>query len=138
MASRGRKPKIQPAPAGELPQKPDWLDQVAAAKWDELVEVLGPKRILTCGDGDRLAAYCVAWSNYLAATRALKRGQEKTNRRSGVAKTVPAFERQRTAEKQLRELGALFGLDPLSRGRVKAPASEASLAGKGRFFNIVG
>ena len=69
---RGRPPKpvantIEPKPPDGIPMMPDFLDGVAAARWVELVEVLGKTGVLTMADADVMASYCICYARWRAA-----------------------------------------------------------------------
>jgi P27 family predicted phage terminase small subunit len=120
----------EPMPPRGRPTCPAWLPKEAKAKWRKLVPMLDQLGLLTLADADTLAAYCVAWSELKAATDALERDGRMievpvVNRQGEEVgqRTVahPAITHQRSALAAIRQYSALFGLDPSSRVRLKAP-----------------
>jgi P27 family predicted phage terminase small subunit len=106
-------------PQRGIPECPSWLDDVAKAKWAELVPELDRLTLLTVLDGDVLAAYCVAWSELHHATALLAKEGRTCTGGSGGLKSHPAISMQRTALRAVKEFAALFGLDPASRQRLE-------------------
>ena len=51
---------------------PEWLNQEAKKKWNALVKGLKEVDLLTINDADALAAYCDAYSQYVACTRIIE------------------------------------------------------------------
>lgn len=46
----------------ELPDKPDWLDELGQKAWDFLVPLLQQMGVLTRIDSNALSRYCQLWS----------------------------------------------------------------------------
>jgi P27 family predicted phage terminase small subunit len=99
-----------------LPVKPDWLDETGSKVWDtvvvELAEVDG---LLSPLDAPMLSIYCDAWSMYHKAREIIKRDGLLVAGRGGVKVRNPATMIQRLALQTIHEVGAKFGLQPVSR-----------------------
>ena len=127
----------EPMPTRGIPARPGWLDDIAAAKWDELAPELDRLGLLTIVDGDCLAVYCVAWSEHERATKRLKKeGEITTNRITGVRKAHPCIAIRNAARQTIRQFAALYGLDPSSRSRLHAPAKETGGNDRSEFFAV--
>lgn len=115
--AESRVPEIQPDPIA--PACPPWLDLVAQEKWKELAPELERLGVLTSLDGDALAAYCQAWSEFRQATETL---QEKGRyvQVGSQPQPHPAVAQQRSAWGAMQKLGALFGLSPSARVGIPA------------------
>jgi P27 family predicted phage terminase small subunit len=82
-------------------------------------------------DGDALACYCQAWSEFEIATKLLrKEGRTVVMSKTGYVSAHPAIAMQRSAWSAVKSFAALLGLDPSSRqslperypdGEVEAP-----------------
>jgi P27 family predicted phage terminase small subunit len=114
----------EPEPDTAAPICPAWLDDAAKAKWAELLPHLKAMGLLTIIDGDALAAYCQAWSEFQWATETLQK-EGRTQRKGTGLSAHPAVQQQRTAWRAIRDFAALFGLSPADRSRLDvAPHSE--------------
>lgn len=108
-----------PEPTG-LPDRPDFADELAGEKWDELFPVLDRMGILTEADGEALARLCEWHAVYERACSTLASyGSDLT------FTTENGYEAQRAEfgimAKAWDKLGGLytrFGLDPSSRSGV--------------------
>lgn len=129
MAGRGFPPKPRiarfgedsaPAKRSSRPDAPAWLDGEARAKWDELCPLLDQAGILSKLDQGILAAYCVAWSNFVETTAQIAQFGRATNTGKGGYKNSPYASQQTVAMNQLRLLGAQLGLSPEGRLRIHA------------------
>lgn len=114
----------EPMPKRGRPRCPSFLDREAKAKWKALVPELDRLGLLTIVDGDALAAYCQAWSEFRTSTETLRREGRTFKSQSGYLTPHPAVAQQRTAWQAIKAFASLFGLDPSSRSRLKAPPKE--------------
>lgn len=116
----GKRPLNSPKPLPVAPECPEWLDDVAKAKWRELAPKLEKAGLLTEVDGEAFAVLCLHWSNIVhAQERIRKEGLLVAGKRN------PAAGLLKDASDQFRRYCCLFGLNPTDRARLKAPA-EAS------------
>lgn len=110
----GRRPLNQnePRPPTGEPPMPAGLDRFGRAAWKRTAPMLARMGVLTQADGDVLALYCDAYSQWRRSSAALQR----------IEPTAPEFRKLAvTAEKardQMRLLAGEFGLTPSSRSRM--------------------
>src|SRR5262249_16872713 len=71
----GRRPlnEAEPQPNRTPPTCPNWLDDIAKAKWAQIAPELIQLGLLTSVDGDSFAAYCQAFAEFQIATETLKK-----------------------------------------------------------------
>lgn len=100
------------------PNAPDWLDAKAKEKFTDLSNLLISNKMLFDADVHNLAILSKELSIYEMACSELKTKTkfiEETN--SGYKQPNPWVAIRNQAQKNVREIGSLFGLDPLSRSR---------------------
>ena len=118
--------KREPKPGKGEPESPIQLQEVAARHWQRLIRILRGMDVLTCADGDALAAYCTALATWEAATADVaKEGIVYKN-----GKANPVVRIQFEALKLMKSLEVEFGLTPASRSRVSVvhpPGDENDL-----------
>lgn len=150
-----RLPQREPKPEAGAPACPEWLDSEAKREWRRVVGHLDAAGILTRADRAALAAYCQAWSGWLAAelrkrareeaaaaARSVFEGAGPEDRAGHLKALLEADRLVDAAEVRARKSMELMiracvelGLTPSSRTRVKSierrpeEASDAS-----RFF----
>ncbi|MFI6609292.1 phage terminase small subunit P27 family [Streptomyces sp. NPDC050507] len=108
----------EPRPPAGVPDPPEWLSETALEEWRRLVPLLVKMRVLTMADRNALAAYCESYSQFVAATLAVRDGGVLVDSyRGGVAKN-PAVQVARDALEQMNRWGAKFGLSPADRARL--------------------
>src|SRR5487761_1876484 len=121
--TRGRKPKPtpkpQPTPAGNadrLPDPPAALDTVEAAEWQRLLAALAAENIADQTDPVLLIAYCKAYGRWQRADQEVRQtGGEVVKSPNGFPVQNPWLSIANTAQKQMVQLAAEFGLSPTSR-----------------------
>ncbi len=153
MATRGRKPKpiaikratgnpgrrplvddIVKPPQLIVAKPPYWMDRVAKAEWRRLAPELVACGVLTPWDLNPFECYCRAWSDYLRLAKKLSElvkneDGELVSSENGVFYQHALVSLRNTAEKRVREWGALLGLDPSSRSRLSVkPPSDSGLS----------
>lgn len=103
----------EPKPIG-VPDKPEWLSQVASDHWDAVVPGLIETRVATSADSASLAMMCHWWSEWhlLATARAEALATGKNP--SYLINTLAV------ASKQWNNLACRFGLTPVDRARIVA------------------
>jgi len=111
---RTHEPELELKPG--VPEKPKFagFDKGAAAEWERVVEEMVPG-VISRADQQILAGYCCAISLW---HRALKRAAATKDPRDE-DRALRAFEYARKA-------GALFGLGPAERVRVRGPRQGAN------------
>ena len=124
---RRAEPEVPPG----CPEPPVWLtDATAREEWDYTVKHLGGYGIITAADRTALAMYCQAVADYVQAQKAIAIAGAMDIKGAKI-KLLAAFDR---ATKLARE----FGMTPSSRAGLHVQTKPAELAGKGRFFKVVG
>lgn len=112
-------PENEPKPASGIPERPDDLDDVAAAVWDRLAPLLDDMHVLTVADGEALAHLCKDTSLLEAAAMGLAHSQLLMKSPTGVVGISPLYRIVHTQRKAVREWLREFGLTPASRTGVK-------------------
>lgn len=109
--------EIKPPPAKTV-EPPSYLPQSLVVKFRQLAPILIRMGVLTSVDGDCLARYLIAESNYLRATQRLTSAMNTGN-------TVEADKWSAIQDrffKQCRAAGGDLGLTVSGRGRLELPA----------------
>lgn len=118
----------------EVPEAPDFLDDLARDVWDELAPELVKKGRLELLFKYQFGSYCAAVSNFISATNTLAleglfyetgKGRNGNQRRKH-----PALTLQETAMASMRRDSALFGLSPVDAARLEG-------GGQGDLFDEV-
>lgn len=113
----------RPEAAGDLPEPPEWLDDTARAKWDELLPLLDRMGILARIDGDALGRYCDTWSWWRRTREFLAQSQDTfvIKDEHGKVKYIQQLPQVAIAHKlaaQLGRLAAELGMTPSSRSSI--------------------
>lgn len=123
---RATKPSDPPPAAiaaGDEP--PDWLGQVAIAKWRELFGPLSRRMGLQKElDRDVLALYCDGWQQKHDADQVLARDGETFETEKGYIGVHPAVQKRRRAIDLIRRLGIELGLTPAARRGLDVATGE--------------
>jgi len=138
---RGRKPKpsnikalegnpgkrrvnqSEPVPPDGIPDCPEHLDEEARAEWFRTAKVLKEIKLLTTADRSALAAYCTAYSRWVAAERQVKKlGPIVKSHDKGFPMKSPYLTIADQALEIMRKFMVEFGLTPSSRSRIRVPA----------------
>ncbi|MFF4818091.1 phage terminase small subunit P27 family [Kitasatospora sp. NPDC001309] len=104
--------------SGGYPTAPDWLDDIALEEWNRLAPILDSMGIITKADRVAVAAYCQAYSLYVAATRDISANGFSAEGRQGSVVKNPALQAQIAAQDQMAKWGAKLGLSPADRARL--------------------
>ena len=100
------------------PTAPDWLDVSAKKKFKEVANLLISKQMLYDADVHLLAILSKELSVYEMACAELKTKSKFIKKtKTGYEQPNPWVAIRSQAQKNVREIGSLFGLDPLSRSR---------------------
>ena len=113
----------EPTLALATPTPPDWLGDEAREKWDEVAAELAQMGVLTSVDADVLALYSVTWTEWKAASLAIRDHGLTVRTPRGEERTSPYVLIGNKALMQLRALAAELGLTPSSRSRVQTSTS---------------
>ncbi len=126
----GRRPlnPAEPAPAAGArpPNCPRHLDPDARREWRRLARQLHGLGLITQVDRSALAAYCQAWSRWIAAEKIIAADGLTVTTDKGNLIQHPAVGIANKALDLMLKFGVEFGLTPSSRSRLQvAPPAEA-------------
>ncbi len=140
MLMRGRKPKPtlmkeldgnpgkravndrEPVPPDGVPDCPEHLDEEARAEWFRTAAALKEMGLLSQADRSALAAYCVAYSRWVAAEAQVKKfGTIVKSPAQGFPMKSPYLTVADQAMEAMRKFMVEFGLTPSSRSRIRVP-----------------
>lgn len=98
------------------------IDEVALAKFEELVEELKEVDVIANVDIDLLGVYCTAYSGYIRATKMLlmqSMVEEQENKLGAITKMQnPYIKIQQSYSDKMIKIASLFGLSPADRTRI--------------------
>jgi len=118
----GRRPlnENEPQPRKGKPICPSHLDDEAKREWKRICNTLLDMGLLTTADRPALAAYCVAWSRWVAAEDMVRTtGLILKAPQSGSLMHNPYLTIANTAMEQMRRMMVEFGLTPAARSKVQ-------------------
>jgi P27 family predicted phage terminase small subunit len=107
------------------PDKPGWLDPVAAEAWDAMLALLLERRVLSRADGTAMALLCTTYAEWRRAAEGLVRDGPSVATSTGGFKPSPELQAVDRIGKQLLALLREFGMTPSSRHGV-APIVDVS------------
>lgn len=109
----------------ELPPAPGYLSALAKKYFKDVCKMLMDAKMLYNSDVHLLAQMAIELSTYEEACNKLKTASSKVNKvgKDNYEQQSPWLGIRNNAAKSVREIGALFGLDPLSRTRF-APLTD--------------
>jgi len=113
---------------------PAWLGKTGKAKYRDLATKLSAVGVLTVLDCDVLGLYCQAWEEFRAAQTIIDVEGLFIVSDKNVKYQHPAVGIRNSSIKRIQHFGALLGLDPSNRTRVKTMAPAAPSDFK-RFLN---
>ena len=127
-------PAREPQPTGKIGRPPAHLNRAARAEWRRIVREMEACRVLTAADRAALAAYCVAYSRWVAAETALAAAADADPDTGGlVVKTSngnvvqnPLVGTANKAMETMMRAAQEFGFTPSSRSRVHVEAPQRS------------
>jgi P27 family predicted phage terminase small subunit len=122
----GKRPlnRSEPKPSG-IPKCPSHLDKEAKREWRRISAELIALGLLTSVDRAALAAYCAAYSRWVAAeTNVQKHGTVIKSPKSGYPIQNPYLGVANRALDQIRQFAIEFGLTPASRSRLHVDPSK--------------
>ena len=118
-------PKNEPKPAPAIPSCPAHLDAGARREWRRITKELALLGMLTRCDRAALAAYCVAWSRWIAAEKEIAKGGAVVLGSHDQPIRSPWVVVANDALRQIREFGSEFGLSPAARTRIRVDPKAA-------------
>jgi P27 family predicted phage terminase small subunit len=119
----------EPVPTQGVPPRPEWLDEEARTEWERIVPELAAMGLMARADRAALAAYCTAWSRWVAAEAQVRKyGTIVKSPEKGFPMKSPYLCVADQALETMRKLMVEFGLTPSSRSRIRvadgAPADD--------------
>lgn len=146
--TRGRKPKPteqkklggnpgkralnnqEPQPDVAIPKCPPHLEGEARKEFQRITQELIKLKVITNVDRAAIVAYCQAWSDYVNATKEVKKEGEVLYSDKGNAYINPWKNIQTSAMDRMLRFSAEFGMTPSSRSRIKVetPTPEDEMA----------
>lgn len=156
MATRGPKPKPtavkelagnpggrplnehEPNLGAALLACPGWMGEEAAAEWDRVAPLLFRAGVTTEADRALLAAYCRAYSQWVAACAEVDdEGAVRISPKTGQPYQSAHVNVEAMYAKEMRACAAELGMTPSSRSRIHAaPGESGEPLGKARFFKV--
>lgn len=128
--NRGKRPlnSAEPKPGVMIDKNPpDYLDELAAEKWRELVPELENIGVLTSADRVALEALCNAYSLYVQACQMVQKKGLITKGLNDIPYQNPYLKIVDNQSKIMKGYLQEFGLTPSARTRVKVnPPTEKS------------
>ena len=109
----------------ERPTCPRHLDKTARAEWRRMAKSLSSLGLLAATDRAALAAYCLAYSRWVAAEKEIANGRLVLTTSNGNSVQNPFLAIANKSMEQMVKLLSEFGMTPTSRSRIHvAPAAD--------------
>lgn len=120
----------EPKPESAIPECPAHLTGEARKEWNRITKELHALGILTKIDRAALAAYCMAWLDFVYASKMVDEEGEVVTSEKGGKYQNPWVGIKNTAMDRLVRIAAEFGMTPASRTRIKVetPTEEDLMA----------
>lgn len=109
----------EPKPDVAIPECPPHLEGEARKEFERITGELMKLKIISNIDRAAIVAYCQAWSDYVQATREIKKEGEVLYSDKGNAYINPWKNIQTSALDRVLRYSAEFGMTPSSRSRIK-------------------
>lgn len=119
--------KVEPLAELGAPEKPDWLGEIAADAWDDLVPILEGMRILTKADRLALEMLASVYEEWRSANETIENEgstQEVSTQYSSKTQAHPSVAQRSDAFRRLHSMIQEFGLTPSARSRIKGPGER--------------
>jgi len=123
--TRPSRTRIEPQPPDRPPEPPDSLTPAARAVWDRLVSDFAAMGILFAVDSDPLAMLCSSVATFHAADQALAEQGHIVVDDHGAPRRNPWIMIRRDAVAEIQRLGSAFGMTPVARAHLAAPAKQS-------------
>ena len=114
----------EPAPEKGAPKMPTGLTIEARKEWRRVVPVLEKIGMLSVVDRAALVVYCEAWSDYLAASAALRTYGDWIEGTRGTQVRHPAAMAKKEAIATIKAFCLEFGMTPSARSRITLPGQS--------------
>ena len=113
-------PKNEPEPRieTEIPEAPDFLDELGRNEWDRMAAELYPTGVMTVVDRTALEAYCSEYSKWVFATKKIQEDGMTLNSLSGFPMQTPYLQIANKSQAEMRKWLCELGCTPSSRTRV--------------------
>jgi P27 family predicted phage terminase small subunit len=121
-----KKNPIEFAPITECPKPEVWLENRAKKYFKNICKLLIDKHLLNEANVPLVLMMAQEFATYEEATRELKTGKVKISGRNDYEQLSPWVTIRNQAQKNYRDLSSLFGLDPISVGKIGNTAKPAS------------
>lgn len=120
-----RKSPNTPQPAKGIPAAPTWLTAEAKAEWKRVTPELERLGMLAFLDRAVLTIYCDSWSQFVAATKTLRKEEAVVDDKAHTGvKKHPAWMIRRQAAAEVMAAADKMGLSKSARDRMKAPEAD--------------
>lgn len=125
----------EPAPAIEVPEAPEYLDERGKMEWFKITHELFSARMISSMDRAMLGNYCSAVSRLEAAEIAVRKYEaevtdqsidEKARGRAVYLLNMNSGKRNRSAA-EVHRLGVEFGLSPAARSKMRLDDNQIPL-----------
>lgn len=118
--------RTEPQPRQGVPTCPKHLDAEAKREWKRMLNYLGTGLSPLPVDRAMLAAYCAAWSRWVAAEKKVQVTGEVLKSAEGGLYQNPYRGVANKALEQMYKFGSEFGLSPVIRARMGILAGKAA------------
>ena len=129
--NRGHRPipnDVPSYPAFDVVSPPDDLSEGARREWLRVAPLLSEYGLLTAADLALFRQYCQTVDDLTQARAEVDRDGAFYRDGAGIIRQNPASRAVLALSRELRALGAAFGLSPESRSRVSASVFDAAAA----------
>lgn len=133
-----RDSNIQITATAKPPNAPTWLTTEAKAEWRRLARPLHDAGLLTAVDRGTFSLYCVAWGEWVEATRLVAREGSTIKTTNGNSIQHPAVSIANKAWGRVIKAGLHFGLTPSARSTMRIGGSESLTPEDLRARGIIG
>ena len=114
----------EPKPDVAIPECPDHLTGAARVEWDRITRELHALGIITKIDRAALAAYCMAWLDFVYASKMVDEEGEVVTSEKGGKYLNPWVGIKTSSMDRLVRISAEFGMTPASRTKIKVETPD--------------
>lgn len=105
-------------------EPPEWLGTLAVDMWETVIPELLKNKVLTVADVHNVEVFCMSYQRWREAEEEVNRHGIVIETKQGDGKKNPAFTIINESKTQMMKYGALLGLDPSSRSRLRGEADN--------------